>query len=246
VPWSFIQDGIEIPAHRGTEPESEKAYDLVTSWYATCRLEHDVCNTRKHTEGPRRLLYIGQESTGPSDTIRLVECDVNAPPDFIALSHSWGPGEHKPVKTIRNNIEKHKIGIETAALSRTFRDAVAVGRRLGEKYLWIDSLCTVQDDDQDTAREILRMPAIYEGAQLTTAVAVAGYPGTEFLTYPWRMGDQSGLRSIGLSSWDSNVRLSSHRKNIQIWTHSTHWQQGNGHCRNVYSADAYFISQPRT
>jgi hypothetical protein len=72
---------------------------------------------------------------GSLDTIRLVECDVTAPPDYIALSHSWGPRTHKPLETVKDNVEKHKIGIETAALSRTFRDAVAVGRRLGEKYL---------------------------------------------------------------------------------------------------------------
>jgi hypothetical protein len=128
---------------------------------------------RKHPGGPRRLLYIGQEPTGSLDNIRLVECDVDAPPDFIALSHSWGPGEHKPLNTVKNNIERHKIGIETAALSRTFRDAVAVGRRLGEKYLWIDSLCTVQDDDQDRAGEISRMQTIYEGAVLTISAMSA-------------------------------------------------------------------------
>ena len=167
VPWSFIQDKIEIPPHQSLEPGSEKAYDLIASWYATCRLEHDVCNARRHTEGPKRLLYIGQDSMDSSDTIRLVECDVTAPPDFIALSHAWGPGKHRPLKTVKQNIEKHESGIETVVLSRTFRDAVAVGRRLGEKYLWIDSLCIVQDDDQDKAREIPRMQAIYEGAALT-------------------------------------------------------------------------------
>jgi hypothetical protein len=78
-----------------------------------------------------------------SDTIRLVECDVTALPDFIALSHAWGPRKHRPLKTVKKNVEKHKIGIETAALLRTFRDAVAVGRRLEEKYLSIDSLCIV-------------------------------------------------------------------------------------------------------
>jgi hypothetical protein len=182
-----------------------------------------------------------------------VECDVNAPPDFIALSHSWGPGEQKPVKTIRNNIEKHKIGIETAALSRTFRDAVAVGRRLGEKYLWIDPLCTVQDDDHNRAGEISRMQAIYEGAALTISATSAQdgrggcwIPRKRVLTYPWRMEDQSGLRSIDLSSGHPDMRLFSHRKNIHIWTHNTHWQQGNGHCRNVYLANAPSISQPRT
>jgi len=110
---------------------------------------------------------------GSSDTIRLVVCDVIAPPGYIALSHSWGPGEHKPLETLKENIEEHKIGIQTAALSQTFRDAVAVGRRLGEKYLWIDSLCTVQDDGQDIAREISRMPAIYEGAALTISAMSA-------------------------------------------------------------------------
>jgi hypothetical protein len=134
VPWSFIQDEIETPAHRDIEPESEKAYDLIASWYTTCRLEHDICNARKHPGGPRRLLYIGQESMSSSDTIRLVECDVTAPPDYIALSHSWGPVEHKPLETVKNNIDEHKIGIQTVALSRTFRDAVAVGGCLGENY----------------------------------------------------------------------------------------------------------------
>jgi hypothetical protein len=173
VPWSFIQNEIEIPKHRRIEPESEKAYDLIASWYATCRLEHDVCDARKHTRGPRRLLYIGQESMGSSDTIRLVECDITAPPGYIALSHSWGSGEHKPLETRKHNIEEHKIGIQTVALSRTFRDAVAVGRRLGEKYLWIDSLCTVQDDGQDRASDISRMQAIYEGAALTISAMSA-------------------------------------------------------------------------
>lgn len=173
VPWSFTQDETAIPTHRGIEPESEKAYDLITSWYTSCQRDHDVCNARKHTEGPRRLLYIGQGSTCSSGTIRPVECDVAAPPDFVALSHAWGPGEYKPLKTVKGNIEKHNIAIGTVALSRTFRDAVAVGRRLEEKYLWIDSLCIVQDDDQDKAKEIPRMQAIYEGAALTMSAMSA-------------------------------------------------------------------------
>jgi len=35
VPWSFIQDKIEILPHHSLEPGSEKAYDLIASWYAT-------------------------------------------------------------------------------------------------------------------------------------------------------------------------------------------------------------------
>jgi hypothetical protein len=134
---------------------------------------HNVCNAHKHSEGPRRLLCISQRSTGSCNTFRLVECDVTTSPDFIALSHARDPRGHKTLKTVKDNVGRHGFGIETVALSRTSRDVVAVGRRLGEKYLWVDSLCIVQDDDQDKAREILRVQAVYEGATLTISAMSA-------------------------------------------------------------------------
>lgn len=164
---------LEIPLHRSLEPGSEEAYDLIATWCTACRREHDVCNARSQTEGPRRLLYIGRESPGSLDTVRLVECDVTLPPDYIALSHAWGLGKHRPLETVGDNFEEHKTEIKTDALSRTFRDAIAVCRRLGEKFLWIDSLCIIQDDDGDKAREIPRMHEIYGGAVLTISAMSA-------------------------------------------------------------------------
>ncbi|KAK1502880.1 hypothetical protein CTAM01_04869 [Colletotrichum tamarilloi] len=35
------------------------------------------------------------------------------------------------------------------SLSKTFQDAVLVTRRLGIKYIWIDSLCIIQDSKLD-------------------------------------------------------------------------------------------------
>lgn len=173
VPWPCVQDEIEVSRHRSLEPASDKAHDLIASWYTTCRQEHDDCNVRKHTEGPKRLLDISRRSTGSSDTIRLVDFDGSVVPDYLALSHAWGFGEDRPLKTVKGNFEIHKTGIETASLSRTFRDAVAVSRRLGEQYLWVDSLCIIQDDEEDKAKEIPRMQIIYEGAALTISAMSA-------------------------------------------------------------------------
>lgn len=102
-----------------------------------------------------------------------MECDVTLPPDYIALSHAWGLGKHRPLETVRDNVEEHKTEIKTDALSRTFRDAITVCRRLGERFLWIDSLCIIQDDDDDKAREIPRMHEIYGGAVLTISAMSA-------------------------------------------------------------------------
>lgn len=173
VPWSCVQDEIEVPASRRLTPGSDKAYDLIAKWYTTCRQKHDDCNIRKRTEGPARLLYLGPQVQNYPDIIRLVDFVDTESPEYIALSHCWGSGAEQPIKTIMENIELRKTGIETASLSRTFRDAIAVSRRLGVQYLWIDALCIIQDDTKDKANEIPRMHNIYEGAALTISAMSA-------------------------------------------------------------------------
>jgi hypothetical protein len=54
-------------------------------------------------------------------------------------------------------------------LPRTFQDAIAMTRRLGVRYIWIDSLCICQDDMQDWERESARMAAVYSNTYLTIA-----------------------------------------------------------------------------
>jgi hypothetical protein len=51
-------------------------------------------------------------------------------------------------------------------LSKTFRDAILVTRELGLQYLWIDSLCIIQDDANDWAIESAKMANVYGDAHL--------------------------------------------------------------------------------
>ena len=53
------------------------------------------------------------------------------------------------------------------ALPKTFQEAILVTLRLGVRYLWIDSLCIVQDDQDDWRRESSEMYSIYSGGALT-------------------------------------------------------------------------------
>src|SRR6187402_2210908 len=57
-------------------------------------------------------------------------------------------------------------GIEVYKLPKTFQDAIYVARHLNPRvqYLWIDSLCIVQDDARDWARESVQMYQIYRNS----------------------------------------------------------------------------------
>ena len=57
--------------------------------------------------------------------------------------------------------------IDYGHLSQTFQDAVNLTKQLGQRYLWIDSLCIIQDDKDDWAIEAAAMAAIYGNSIFT-------------------------------------------------------------------------------
>ena len=60
-------------------------------------------------------------------------------------------------------------GLPYVALKQEIRDAARFARHLGLQYLWLDTLCIVQDDPVDKAREIRQMDRIYSNAACTLA-----------------------------------------------------------------------------
>jgi hypothetical protein len=70
-------------------------------------------------------------------------------------------------------------GIFVEELPKTFRDAVIVCRRLGVRYLWIDSLCIMQDRTSDWLHESDQMHLVYSNSycNLSAAVSTEGSQG---------------------------------------------------------------------
>ena len=58
-------------------------------------------------------------------------------------------------------------------LSKTFQDAIVLTRNLGYQYIWIDSLCIIQDDEVDWQIESSKMADIYENAAVTISANTA-------------------------------------------------------------------------
>ncbi|KAH8723599.1 heterokaryon incompatibility, partial [Phaeosphaeriaceae sp. PMI808] len=92
---------------------------------------------------------------------------------YVALSHCWGTPEMRPVTTTTDNISAHMSSIKFEKLPLSFQDAVIVTWKLGFQYLWIDSLCIIQNDADDWKREAVRMASVYGNASVTIAASHA-------------------------------------------------------------------------
>jgi Heterokaryon incompatibility protein (HET) len=84
---------------------------------------------------------------------------------YVTLSHCWG--EKKLTRTLQANISRWLTsGIPWTELPQTFRDALNVAINLKFRYLWIDSLCVIQDSAEDWEEESAKMADIYRNADL--------------------------------------------------------------------------------
>ena len=94
---------------------------------------------------------------------------------YYALSYVWGA--HGQFQTTRENfpsLQKERgLTGAMADLSRTIRESIDAVASLGERYLWVDSLCIIQDDIEDKADQINQMHAVYSNA-FATLIAVDG------------------------------------------------------------------------
>jgi hypothetical protein len=141
---------------------SRKCLDTAASLVSNCIDKHERCATEV-TPLPSRVLDVG--STG--DTIRLMDCPSGLRGKYICLSHCWGSSE--TLTTTQESYQKRISGISLSHLPKTFLDAIIVARHLGIRYVWIDSLCIMQEDQDDWARESGRMTDVYCNAYLVIA-----------------------------------------------------------------------------
>jgi Heterokaryon incompatibility protein (HET) len=127
-----------------------------------CEDNHATCRAPNTKFMPSRVIDVG--SQGTSDVICLVEPKVYDP--YIALSYCWGTTKRSWLVTTKENIKDHRRSIPLNRLPWTLFNAINFTRRLGIRYIWIDSLCIVQDDKIDWTTEAAKMSHVYFHATL--------------------------------------------------------------------------------
>ncbi|KAL1873894.1 hypothetical protein Daus18300_003766 [Diaporthe australafricana] len=147
---------------------SDRSLQQVDDWIRECISTHELCGEEQKTL-PDRVLEITPATDDKTPQVRLVEhAGVDAL--YVCLSHRWG--ESTPsCRTLKSNLEEHKKNIAWSKLLKTFQDVALVTLRLGLKYVWIDSLCIVQDDADDWKVQAAKMCDIYRRAYVTVGAS---------------------------------------------------------------------------
>ncbi|KAI8631303.1 HET-domain-containing protein [Xylariaceae sp. FL1651] len=149
---------------------SNDVFRLIAAWLNECLHTHGRC--RQARAGAEQLLPHRVIDVGSVDEPYVYLLDTRARPvkgNYVTLSHCWGGGS--PIMTTSDNIVSHEKGIRYTDLPPTFREAAHATRSLGCRYLWIDSLCIVQNDRKDWEVEAAMMCQYYQYSLLTIAAA---------------------------------------------------------------------------
>jgi hypothetical protein len=149
--------------------------DLATAWFSKCQSEHPLCAslTAESFFVPTRLVDVFPNGKSNSDSHWSIvdgkkETVVKG---YLTLSHCWGKVEN--LKLTKDNVSQLQAGLPDSSLPPKYKDAVAITRTLGYRHIWIDSLCIIQDSQEDWQREGLTMHDVYKHSRCTLAASTA-------------------------------------------------------------------------
>ncbi|KAK5653074.1 hypothetical protein OQA88_9361 [Cercophora sp. LCS_1] len=142
---------VSEPRQDVPQPPSAAFFAQLKPWIDECGSRHGPCpmlSADPHSLPTRVLKIISQEDG--SLHVKLHEGNGEKV-RYTTLSHCWG--RYRPLVTTKANLSTHLQGIRWCDLLKTFQDAIAITHGFNVQYLWIDSLCIVQDDDEDWKRD---------------------------------------------------------------------------------------------
>jgi hypothetical protein len=168
--------------------------DTLRLWLQICDNQHgDKCKVSSTAVGfPQWLVDVDQL------------CVVRAKPGDRYVALSYVRGQVACLRTLRDNLEALQvpgsISDTKAIVPRTIQDSIRLTALLGEKWLWVDSLCIVQDDVESKHTQLEEMASIYANAYVTLIAANGwdanhGLRGIKGVTES-RMLPPSGLKDI--------------------------------------------------
>ncbi|KAM7190392.1 Heterokaryon incompatibility protein (HET) domain containing protein, partial [Rhypophila sp. PSN 637] len=144
--------------------------ELWRYWYRRCTQSHETC--RAFT--PARLIEILAPEGGPQVNLQwrvVLQSDIGHVP-YVTLSHCWGSSRHISL-TEKTYAKLQSRTWEFSNLPKTYQDSLVVAQALGFKYIWIDSLCIIQDNEEDWLSQSALMERVYQNSACNIAATWA-------------------------------------------------------------------------
>ncbi|KAF5568755.1 shikimate dehydrogenase [Fusarium napiforme] len=167
------------------DPLSDKTAAAIREWKDRCDISqpetHTICSRPSPKFVPTRLLEIVRFGDDQKPFVRLVDGkSLSQDTDYTALSYCWGGDLKNSLK--ESNKASYGTEIPWDDIPKTIQDAILTSYKLGIAFIWVDSLCIIQDSKQaDKEIEIGQMTQVYTHAALTIAARRAPDAHTGFL-----------------------------------------------------------------
>ncbi|KAF8835566.1 HET-domain-containing protein [Paxillus ammoniavirescens] len=133
-------------------------YGMIKGWLSRCDDLHHITCRLAWSDGLRGIKLINVET-------HQVVIYPSSSCNYITLSYVWGG--------VKQCSYKLRDILPAASLPATIEDVMVVMRNLGKWYLWVDSLCIKQDNEEEKLVQISIMSAIYNGAW-ATLICISG------------------------------------------------------------------------
>lgn len=147
-----------------TSTKDKGCVDFLSKSLQNCLDVHKTCSLRQDNWLPTRLLDV-RLHRDDRNSVRVIESGSPQMPKsgpetrYVTLSHVWGM-KH-PLSLTRSNYNELRSRIDIETMPQCFSNAVYIVRQLGISFLWIDSLCIIQDMTEDWTRESAVMGKVY-------------------------------------------------------------------------------------
>lgn len=148
---------------------------MVRERFETCQCYNKHHSNPSNPFLPTSLIDVGDDDNNTHPRL-ILTADAEISRDtarYAALSYCWGPEPEAQFKTTKSTLSQRLEAFALDNVTPVVRDAVLVTRRLNIRYLWIDSLCIVQDDQSDWASESSTMAQVFQQAYITVCTTVS-------------------------------------------------------------------------
>ncbi|RFU80686.1 het-domain-containing [Trichoderma arundinaceum] len=202
LPYSAVRS----KPHRSESTGSDAAAEWTLKQLQRCESNHPSCwpsnkeSKRSNlVELPTRVIDIGDDTVDSSASSLCLRETRGGHGNYACLSHCWGLKDsdsvnQRPLETTEGNLASFLERIPYEMLPKSFQEAVIFTRKLGIRYLWIDSLCIVQNSPKDWAYEAGKMATVFQNATITLAAASSSNSqGGLFRERKTTMGISDGL-----------------------------------------------------
>lgn len=188
---------------RMDDTSSQEVFDLARKWMTECKCIKDLLDNPNpwlptrliDLSGLRDKLGYNAWTAIPSKegkgkiytrtivntddkVVKLVDTKTGTQDNksyYVTLSHKWGnvPGQN-PLRLTTSNMQDFKNGLKLKDIPKTFRNAIEFAARLRNvRYIWIDSLCIIQDSVEDWLMESSLMHRVYSLSFLNISATAA-------------------------------------------------------------------------